>query len=199
MSTGDTDPASNDAGLGESGGQVKPLTPEHKPLTPEQEKVQLEWLKEQGADLRARTQAEYLYTAAALAFYGGVCWGVGAVPKSGLPVAIGILIVAVLISGKIAADHRTYSRIWRARGILIEHFEPTNKEGRYILFPEPEDSRSWPWLDWGNRQLEWADRLIAPSLPSNTPTGLRGEPRPPSLPSDTPSEVNRDPVIFGQF
>jgi hypothetical protein len=38
-------------------------------------KVQLEWLREQGADLRARTQAEYLYTAAALALFGGVCWG----------------------------------------------------------------------------------------------------------------------------
>jgi hypothetical protein len=102
------------------------------------EKIQLEWLKEQGADLRARTQAEYLYTAAALAFYGGVCWGVGAAPKSGLLVAVGIAFVAGLISWKIAADHRTYSRIWRARGIIIEHFEPTNLDHRYILFPNLE-------------------------------------------------------------
>jgi hypothetical protein len=44
----------------------------HRRNTDEQKfNVKLEWLKEQGADLRARTQAEYLFTAAALAFYGG--------------------------------------------------------------------------------------------------------------------------------
>jgi hypothetical protein len=37
--------------------------------------LQQKWLAECGDDLRARTQAEYLYTAAALAMIGGVCWG----------------------------------------------------------------------------------------------------------------------------
>ena len=62
-------------------------------------KVQLEWLKEQGADLRARTQAEYLYTAAALALFGGVCWGITAQQcgRSRVPVVSGVVIVAALI------------------------------------------------------------------------------------------------------
>ena len=40
--------------------------------------IELVWLEQLGADLRARTQAEYLYTAAAVAAFGGVCWGVAA-------------------------------------------------------------------------------------------------------------------------
>ena len=46
--------------------------------SPEQERrdLRIQWVIESGADLRARTQAEYLYTAGALAMFGGVSWGV---------------------------------------------------------------------------------------------------------------------------
>ena len=157
-------------------------------LTDEQKKfnVQLEWLKELGADLRARTQAEYLYTAAALALYGGVCWGVAALPKTGCWVAIGVAAVAVLISWKIAADHETYRTIWKARGIIINRLEPSKPpRPEDSLFPEPEH-RKWLWVKWG----EWltacsANRTnltskllgnVGAILAPNTPVGLRDEP-----------------------
>jgi hypothetical protein len=138
-------------------------------------KVQLEWLREQGADLRARTQAEYLYTAAALALFGGVCWGIPA-QQSGLSrvlVAIGVVIVALLIVWKIIADHETYRKIWIARGIIIGTLEPVKLPPKDSLFPEPEDNRPrrWPWVEWG-------ERLTAAYLGPDTLVGLRGEPGP---------------------
>ena len=154
-------------------------------LTDEQKKfnVQLEWLKELGADLRARTQAEYLYTAAALALFGGVCWGVAALPKTGCWVAIGVAAVAVLISWKIAADHETYRTIWKARGIIIKRVEPSKPpRPEASLFPEPE-RRKWPWVKWGegltassaNRPSKLLGKVGAILAP-NTPVGLRCEP-----------------------
>ena len=171
MSTGDTDPASNDAGLGESGGQVKPLTPE------QEFNVQLEWLKELGADLRARTQAEYLYTAAALALFGGVI----AAQQSGrsrVLVAFGVVIVAGLIVWKIIADHETYRKIWKARGAIIERLEPPPK---YVLFPKLEDRPPKWWVEWGKCLIACnANRSklvgeVGGFLAPHTSRGLRGK------------------------
>jgi hypothetical protein len=142
--------------------------------------VQLEWLKEQGADLRARTQAEYLYTAAALAFYGGVCWGVATLPKSGWLAVIVVVIVALLIAWKIDADHWTYRRIWIARGIIIKRLdEELSLEASFFPEPKDDDPLKWPfnfkWLELGKWLTDWlTDKVFIP----NTPKGLRGEPGP---------------------
>ena len=138
-----------------------------------------EWLKEQGADLRARTQAEYLYTAAALAFYGGVCWGIGALPKSGWLAAIGVFIVAGLVSWKVYADHRTYRKIWLARGIIIRRLEPSDLPPHSSLFPEPNDNRrKWRWVEWCERKIDALSHICDPFLVTDASEGLRGEPGP---------------------
>ena len=151
-------------------------------------KVQLEWLKELGADLRARTQAEYLYTAAALALYGGVCWGIAAQQcgRSRVPVAIGIVIVAVLIVWKIIADHETYRRIWKARGIIVKRLEPLELAPEESLFPEQKyRPRKRPWVEWGKwltafgaNRTDLTSKLagkVGALLAPNTPVGIRGK------------------------
>jgi hypothetical protein len=144
--------------------------------------IRLELLKEQGADLRARTQAEYLYTAGALALFGGVCWGIPPQQSCGSRVlfAIGVVIVATLISWKIVADHEAYRTIWIARRINIGELDPG--EPPHLLFPELNDNelsdnqprgRRWFWVEWLRGLTR---RLNATYLGPNTHPGPRGEP-----------------------
>ena len=83
--------------------------------------IELTWLEQLGADLRARTQAEYLYTAAAIAGFGGVCWGVAAQQNHylGSVAAVAIFLLAVAIGFKIRSDHKAYEVVWRDRVKIV--------------------------------------------------------------------------------
>ena len=72
--------------------------------------IELTWLEQLGADLRARTQAEYLYTAASVAAFGGVCWGVAAQQNRclGYVAVLAIGLLAVAVWRKIWEDHKVY-------------------------------------------------------------------------------------------
>ena len=100
--------------------------------------IKLTWLEQLGADLRARTQAEYLYTAAAVAAFGGVCWGVAAQPKPkhclayAAMLAIGLLAAAV--SFKIWRDHKVYEDIWYERVRIVE--ELSERPNSADVFPD---------------------------------------------------------------
>jgi hypothetical protein len=83
--------------------------------------LQIALLQELGSSLRFRSEAEHLYTAAAVGSFGAVAWGVAAlVPANYLSrpfylrpafvAAIGILIVAALIVRKIVTEHGIYAQ-----------------------------------------------------------------------------------------
>ena len=100
--------------------------------------IELTWLEQLGADLRARTQAEYLYTAAAVAAFGGVCWGVAAQPNPkhclayAAILAIGLLAAAV--SFKIWRDHKVYKDIWRDRVRIVGKL--SQRPNSTYIFPD---------------------------------------------------------------
>src|ERR1700752_5333979 len=87
--------------------------------TSESGDVQLEWLSQLGADLRARTQAEYVFTAAAVAYFGGVCWGLAALnsqpPERVMSAAGAIVLLTLAVTAKIRADHKVYRTTWKDR------------------------------------------------------------------------------------
>ena len=85
-------------------------------------RIRLAWLAKSGAGLRARTQAEYIYTAAAVAMFGAVCGGVAAqadhllVRKQLSVAAAGVIILVTLaVLLKIWQDHKVYRDIWHNR------------------------------------------------------------------------------------
>jgi hypothetical protein len=74
------------------------------------------------AAMRERSQAEYLYTAAAAANFGAVCWGVAAL-QAALPTkvaAIGILVTAAIVTAKIWTQHRRYAEFIKERARIAE-------------------------------------------------------------------------------
>jgi hypothetical protein len=87
---------------------------------PDHKDLQLVILKELCDSMRARSEPEHLYTAAAVGSFGAVAWGVAALrPEQYLgrpfylrPAAVavmGILIVAVAICIKIKREHTVYA------------------------------------------------------------------------------------------
>lgn len=84
-------------------------------------------LKEQGDELRSRSQPELLYTAAAIGSFGAVTWGVAALPNSNFPgrlmshpaalAAMGVFVVACVLIAKMCRDHikHGYAKATRAR------------------------------------------------------------------------------------
>jgi len=95
---------------------------------------QLAWLKECGADLRARTQAEQLYTAAALTLFGGVCWGVASQHRIRTIAAalFVITLVTYAVCRKIFEDHKVYLKISASRAKTAKSLE---SEGEPYIFP----------------------------------------------------------------
>jgi len=86
------------------------------------DELRLMLLTELGAALRARSEPEHLYTAAALGGFGAVAWGVAALqPDKYLDkpfykrpagvAALGTLFVAVAIVAKIYREHRKFAEI----------------------------------------------------------------------------------------
>ena len=82
--------------------------------------VLLALLSEIGCELRARSEPEHLYTAAAVGSFGAVAWGVAALQpdkyfgrpwywRPAMVAVIGILVVAALIAKKICREHKVYS------------------------------------------------------------------------------------------
>lgn len=114
-----------------------------KPRPCERRELALKWLSERGADLRARTQAEYLYTAGALAMFGGVAWGILPLHRrlSGMVAAAGILLVALFIDKKICHDHQRYDEIWIGRAKIAKELDPNNSDAA-IIAPAVKNCRS---------------------------------------------------------
>jgi len=92
---------------------------------PDHKDLQLVLLKELCDAMRARTEPEHLYTAAAVGSFGAVAWGVAALkPEQYLarpfylrPAAVGIvgiLIVALGICIKILREHGVYAEAKKA-------------------------------------------------------------------------------------
>ena len=108
---------------------IKSVT-DAKLRSPEQDRrdLRIKWVIESEADLRARTQAEYLYTAGALAMFGGVSWGVLSLQHNaqwaGSIAVLGIPVVAFFIDKKISRDHLEYAKIRRARARLVRQPDP---------------------------------------------------------------------------
>ena len=83
-----------------------------------------------------RTQAEYLYTAAAVAMFGGVCWGVAAQSNHSLALVavLAILMITGAVGFKIWNDHQVYKDIWGDRARIAEKLsERPNSSG---ILPE---------------------------------------------------------------
>ncbi len=81
------------------------------------------WLTELGHDLRARRDAEYFYTAAAVALFGGVAWGVAGQHHGRafyIWTIVGVFAVAAAVAYKIYADHKNYDTIWSSRRELFK-------------------------------------------------------------------------------
>lgn len=94
-------------------------TPPSPPLEP---KDLLVVLQELGTALRARSDPEHIYTAAAVGYFGAVAWGVAALkPQDYLSrviwtrpatvAAVGILVVACLVVWKILHEHKNFATI----------------------------------------------------------------------------------------
>jgi hypothetical protein len=101
---------------------------------PDRREIQLAWLKECGADLRARTQAEYLYTAAALTLFGGVYWGVASQHRL-LTIIAALFVIALVtytVCRKIFEDHQIYLDIWASRSNAASNLS----ENIPYIFPE---------------------------------------------------------------
>lgn len=93
------------------------------PMTPQELiTAQLSLLSEYGNDLRARSQPEYLYTAASLGAFGAVSWGVAAMSptvyvssdwwaRPPIVAAAGIFVVAVSVLAKIWREHTNYGMV----------------------------------------------------------------------------------------
>jgi len=94
-------------------------------------------LGEMGEELRSRTQAEHLYTAAAIGSFGATVWGVGGGLNNKLadPVwsdpafasAVGIMIVAIGVCLKIRNAHVGYEYVWKSRAELVDRLRADYK------------------------------------------------------------------------
>lgn len=92
--------------------------------------VLLAVIAEYGAAMRERSQPEYLYTAASLAGFGAVCWGVATLDlrlyekrlwtHPALDAAFGIFIIAFCVAIKIVREHRRYKYFRRERSIAAQ-------------------------------------------------------------------------------
>ena len=99
-------------------------------------------LQETGAYLRARSDAEYLYTAAAVAGFGATSWGVAALSgplaadwwrEPRYIAAVGIALVAAAVMLKTYVNHRSYRTARREQAGLAIRLEAEVGEQ---LFPE---------------------------------------------------------------
>lgn len=102
-------------------------------------------LQELGNSLRARSEAEHLYTAAAVGSFGALAWGVAALqperyltrPFGERPAgvaAIGVLIVAVFICIKICREHGVYKQTKKEQARIAKRLAAP--EGETKIIPE---------------------------------------------------------------
>lgn len=110
--------------------------------------------KDQGDELRSRSQAEHLYTAAALGAFGAVSWGVAGLPGkscasaiAGLVAAAGVFFVAETVIKKITGDHGNYALAKKARADISKRL--TGLVNCADLIPEgAQDANTGPgYLD----------------------------------------------------
>ncbi len=112
---------------------------------PNHKDLQLVLLKELGDALRARSEAEHLYTAAAVAGFGAVAWGVAALQperyagrafylRPAWVAAVGILIVAAFIVAKILREHGIYAMTKKEQARIAAQL--ASLEGAAGIIPE---------------------------------------------------------------
>jgi hypothetical protein len=118
------------------------------------EQLLLSLLTQLSEEIRARRQPEYGYTAASVAGFGAVAWGVATLKAINSPLAwpiiaamIGTILVAGAVIYKICEENKTYSRL---RKELVEIFTELNGS---ILPPDKiptgfRDIRSGPGYKW---------------------------------------------------
>ena len=98
-----------------------PPTPARQPLDT---KDLLAVLQELGAALRARSDAEHAYTAAAVGSFGAVAWGVAALKPQDGPsptvAAAGVLFVTCCVVWKITWDHHRFAETKQQYGLVAE-------------------------------------------------------------------------------
>ncbi|HXN74026.1 MAG TPA: hypothetical protein VN861_15885 [Candidatus Acidoferrales bacterium] len=93
--------------------------------------------------MRARSEAEHLYTAAAVAGFGAVAWGVAALQsekyvcrpiyeRPAVVAAIGILGVTVAIWSKIVREHKVFEETKEERIRIANLLEPPGGPTRII-------------------------------------------------------------------
>jgi hypothetical protein len=96
------------------------MADEPAPKPPDMD-ILLTLLTEIGNTLRARSEPEHLYTAAAVGGFGAVAWGVAALQperyfnrpvfwRPAMVAVVGILIVAASITAKIVREHGVYRK-----------------------------------------------------------------------------------------
>jgi hypothetical protein len=80
----------------------------------------LQMFLEMRTSMRSRSEAEYIYTASAMGCFGGLAWGVAALPhrvfslSSSLPsitAFLGIIIISEAVIKKIVTDHEKFAAI----------------------------------------------------------------------------------------
>jgi hypothetical protein len=135
-------------------------TPASPPLpsASDDKNLQLTLLTELGANLRARSEAEHLYTAAAVGGFGAVAWGVAALqPERYLSrpcykrpagaAVIGISIVAVAIAAKIIREHGQYAKLRKQQAQIVKQLArlPGAEE---IIHEDMQSDDAGPGYKW---------------------------------------------------
>lgn len=105
--------------------------------------ILLALLAEYSTAMRERSQPEYLYTAAAVAGFGAVCWGVAALPSTDyqnrfwthpdMAAIIGIVLSAAAMIYKIIVEHSNYTHFKMIRATVATQLK--NIEGADKLIP----------------------------------------------------------------
>ena len=128
-------------------------------------RVQLEgvWLSELGQDLRARTQAEYVYTAASIAMFGAVCGGVGGQRHHHQSLvfvaAVFILVGALAVTLKIWVNHKKYGKTWEARSLFIDRL--STRQELANLFPNRVRKQKPGRGFWYSLAVLWVPAVFA--------------------------------------
>ena len=125
---------------------------------PDHKDLQLNLLMELGVALRARSEPEHLYTAAALGGFGAVAWGVAALQPEKYTskaiyqrpagvAAIGTLLVATTIVMKICREHRKFAEIKKEQARIAARLD--SMQGAVGIIPKsmlsPTAGKGYIW------------------------------------------------------
>jgi hypothetical protein len=127
------------------------------PSVPDHQNLRLTLLTEICNALRVRSEAEHLYTAAAVGGFGAVAWGVAALrperylsrpsyKQPGVVAGIGILVVAALIVLKIYREHTVYADTKREQARMAGQLASLPGAARIIPQYMLEEKAGWGFI-----------------------------------------------------